>query len=1382
MKRPLLLWALLAVAATLGLDSPVQGAPAQTHTMTSTGGYWSIKVIPLGKDMQCWGDIADFKATPSDTPSRRILYTSPNTFKVRYEITQITGDEIRDVAIGGNPGTSWTETYEFPAGGSTMKGFSEFLYVSPPPITGKLVGHDAGTGEEILYDVYDTAPAGIDVFKPLQIDLTYGGNREDVSLIASQAIPYFRWVEDAGHHRIDFTRTRCPNVNVKIQGTGAISFDPSSGVTDENGLVKLAVTASRKSDPEATKTGWVTGPFVATGEVGQVKLTVNDSLQIHYATVKSVRGCRIATANGMGGYETGEVLYAGYWLTEGQSIQIGGYDVPMESHVTVQFCDGYEVFLQASPFLGYHATISDGDVSSKPSLLYVDLKDLSYKISNDPRRFLRIAVIKAFAEVADDLIPFPELPEVPRVQDDGTVEIWSPNVDVGGSVEKFLMELTGTQPYSSSQSLLSTSVNGSQALVSPVAYAASASIGEAARAVSASLDVYADGSVLVENNGGVARVSSGTMSAAVFPGAGRLFRVADGQFAASDPGVLTDAFRIAAPDEPVFSPAPGSTNVSGRPALSISGIDPAKVTLETLAVRLDGRFVGNYFNFFGTTLSGSVAPLYPLADGEHVLSLECRAKNGTTLLRESRFTVSSAPEPPAYIDAAAAAEQNSVYWGAVGGATSYKVWRSETADGAKTLLKNPTQPLCLDTAPPTVGFYWVEAVGAAGTGSELVGPVEVNRAEAVGVPAAAGISGFSAAATARGIRIDFDEGQHGHTLWKVERSASASGPFVRLAPDEDSITPGWVDASADLTVTQYYRLVACDLSGAESVSGPVAVPASPLPLAAPGGLDVVTSEGHPLVRWNRVGDVRVTGLRLYRNTGSGFILITSPGIGDVEFADHTAPSDRECVYQISAVSAAGEGALSPQITYAEHIRPTEPSTIELVAPSKTFAECDGEAVLEARRTGNLGEPAFLQIYADGASGDYTPPPSLVEFAKGQSSALIHIPITADALWERSESFQLQATSALGSAILGSSRWVTFSITDDNDILYFATTWDRVAETDGVYRLVIERLWPSTRSVSVDVVPDPALTTALAGKDYTSVFPLRVNFGPNETTKTVNIALANDTEKDGWKVLQLSLTNALGGAAADSSALELSIRDDETLTGQIKSGESSPVIFAKGTSITIPFVRVGGSDGPLNAFVEPRGGPLGWDGITVNNGSLRLQEGETSGNIQVDLNTESAESRVGRFCVLNFANMDYPYQNNSVIVVFPPADPNAPGFNEWRAEHQLQEGSARSDADRDGRSDLVEYAQGTDPLSNDRPPADTFEVDPNGYATFRTRVAARPDAVVYAEVSDNLNWTNTRMVGGNWQWNEEAGAFDVNFNLTMDGPQIRLFTRLKVIRP
>ncbi|NPV89323.1 MAG: hypothetical protein HPY50_00925 [Firmicutes bacterium] len=119
--------------------------------------------------------------------------------------------------------------------------------------------------------------------------------------------------------------------------------------------------------------------------------------------------------------------------------------------------------------------------------------------------------------------------------------------------------------------------------------------------------------------------------------------------------------------------------------------------------------------------------------------------------------------------------------------------------------------------------------------------------------------------------------------------------------------------------------------------------------------------------------------------------------------------------------------------------------------------------------------------------------------------------------------------------------VTFDATAQVGTLAFSSAAYSVAENGGSVTITVNRSGGSDGAVTVDYATSNG--TATAGSDYTAASGT-LSFADGETSKTFTVSITDDAVYEGGETVNLTLSNATGGADLGTSAAVLTITDNE----------------------------------------------------------------------------------------------------------------------------------------------------------------------------------------------------------------------------------------------
>ena len=194
-----------------------------------------------------------------------------------------------------------------------------------------------------------------------------------------------------------------------------------------------------------------------------------------------------------------------------------------------------------------------------------------------------------------------------------------------------------------------------------------------------------------------------------------------------------------------------------------------------------------------------------------------------------------------------------------------------------------------------------------------------------------------------------------------------------------------------------------------------------------------------------------------------------------------------------------------------------------------------------REGGSAGEVTVDYATSDNtatAGEDYTAAAGTLTFPEGVNDAEFTIEITNDAAAEPDEIVNLTLSNADGGATLGTVPAATLTILDDDTAsgspgtLQFSAASYSEAEDAGNATITVTRTGGSTGAVSVSYATSDG--SAIANSDYTPASGT-LNFAEGELTKTFNVPLIDDPSAEPDENLNLTLSNASGGATLGTPA-------------------------------------------------------------------------------------------------------------------------------------------------------------------------------------------------------------------------------------------------------
>ncbi len=280
----------------------------------------------------------------------------------------------------------------------------------------------------------------------------------------------------------------------------------------------------------------------------------------------------------------------------------------------------------------------------------------------------------------------------------------------------------------------------------------------------------------------------------------------------------------------------------------------------------------------------------------------------------------AAPTAPSGLSATAGNAQVSLGWNAVGGATTYQVFRS-TTDGtfSSTPLATTTATTYSDTSVTngTTYYYIVKASNAGGTSPA--------SAQVSATPVAAPVAPAGLAATPGNAQIALSwNAATGATGYKLFRSTT-SGTYSATPLAVLGSVSSYSDTSVSNGTTYYYTLKATNAGGDSPASNeasatPLAAPTAPTHLAAQAGSAQIA------LSWNAVANA--TSYQVFRSTTSNsFGTMPTQTVSTPSYMDTGVTNGTTYYYVVRAVGVGGTSDPSSQVFATPLAAPAAPTNL-----------------------------------------------------------------------------------------------------------------------------------------------------------------------------------------------------------------------------------------------------------------------------------------------------------------------------------------------------------------------------------------------------------------------------------------------------------------------
>ncbi|MGB7326276.1 MAG: Calx-beta domain-containing protein [Rubripirellula sp.] len=314
---------------------------------------------------------------------------------------------------------------------------------------------------------------------------------------------------------------------------------------------------------------------------------------------------------------------------------------------------------------------------------------------------------------------------------------------------------------------------------------------------------------------------------------------------------------------------------------------------------------------------------------------------------------------------------------------------------------------------------------------------------------------------------------------------------------------------------------------------------------------------------------------------------------------------------------------------------TAPGVLSVSPATVSVNEDAGNATFTVTRaSGSDGAITVDFATADGsatAGSDYTATSGTLSFADGETSKTVTVPILDDADAEAAETFTLTINSPTGGATLGTAVTSTATIAASDavtpvpGVLSISPATVSVGEAAGTATFTVTRATGSDGAVTVDFAT--ANGTATAGSDYTANTGT-LSFADGETSKTITVAITNDTAVESDETFTVTLSNATGGATLGTTTVSTAtIVDNDTVTpvpGVLSISPATVSVGEAAGNATFTVTRTGGSDGAVTVgYTTANGTATAGSDYTANNGTVSFADGETSKTISVAILNDTA---------------------------------------------------------------------------------------------------------------------------------------------------------------
>ncbi len=280
-------------------------------------------------------------------------------------------------------------------------------------------------------------------------------------------------------------------------------------------------------------------------------------------------------------------------------------------------------------------------------------------------------------------------------------------------------------------------------------------------------------------------------------------------------------------------------------------------------------------------------------------------------------------------------------------------------------------------------------------------------------------------------------------------------------------------------------------------------------------------------------------------------------------------------------------------------------------------EDDGTVTLTVTRTGSTSTNSTVAYTTTAVSAtagsDYTTASGTLTFATNETSKTIVVTILNNSVVETNETFKVVLSNPTGGPALGINSQATVTIVDDDIGITMAAATASVSEGGTNVVLTVNRSGGLTNTVTVDYAT--ADVSATAGSDYTSAAGT-LTFTNGVTSKTITIAIADDSAIETNETFKVNLSNATGGATiiSPTNTVVTIVENDSSI-----SFSTNAVSVAENGALTLTVTRAGGTAGTVSVeYLTIDGTATAGTDFTNTSGTLTFTNGQVSRTITVPL--------------------------------------------------------------------------------------------------------------------------------------------------------------------
>jgi hypothetical protein len=285
----------------------------------------------------------------------------------------------------------------------------------------------------------------------------------------------------------------------------------------------------------------------------------------------------------------------------------------------------------------------------------------------------------------------------------------------------------------------------------------------------------------------------------------------------------------------------------------------------------------------------------------------------------------------------------------------------------------------------------------------------------------------------------------------------------------------------------------------------------------------------------------------------------------------------------------------------------------------------GVLLFTVNRQGSLDGAASVN-YATQAStatagNDFVATSGVLNFAPGEASKQVAVPIMVDTVQEATEQFFMGLSNAVNATTTGPGA--TGTIVDDDAVSWSIEAASTVEGDTGTRAVEFKVRRAGQTSGSATIGYATANSTAAAPADFVAANG-NLTFAPGEAVKSVVVQVNGDTAQEATEGFNVNLSNPSTGTVAVGSAQGIIVDDDQSYFSFRSDDVAVPEGNSGNTPTTFTVTRYGSLDGAASVnYTTTNGTAATPSDYALVSGTLNFAPGEVTKTITVNVAGDTA---------------------------------------------------------------------------------------------------------------------------------------------------------------